>query len=508
MSAYDANSGSGIGEQARRIALFCVPTLVFLLITAYWRHKGNDHPTGDETFYLFVTESIIDDVDVDVKNNLRKFGFLSADVHESQCIAGPHGWFSVHNLGLSALLAVPWAVRGVWGARLMMALCCGLAAPVIYRGIHRTWQCPQSSFMFSMALALGMPLLHACNQIYPDLPAGILLLFAAERALAAEPAARTVHWRDLLFPAALVLLPWLHIKYIAPAFIVLAWSLDATRDRRVLAHAAALAVSLVVLAYYNAYAFGQVTGPYSDDGLLLCRNSLIVFLGLHFYQGQGMFLQQPLWLLGLIGLAPMWRSARRSCLWWLLLYASTVVPNSLHPNWYGGYSYLGRFGVTGALLWTIPLAYGARMIFANGKTAPALVAVLSLALQIGLANHWLRADSLEFGCAWPESIRDCHSAYPSFLKPYLPYWLPDANAWRYTANYAALILAGGLLACGKFWQRRCICEPRRVLSTFQVRPASKKTRWLGQSISDASAPESPGRRPASAATVSSFSEVE
>jgi hypothetical protein len=117
-----------------------------------------------------------------------------------------------------------------------------------------------------------------------------------------------------------------------------------------------------------------------------------------------------------------------------------------------------------------------------------------------LANHWLRADSLEFGCAWPESIGDCHSVYPSSLKPYLPYWLPDGNVWQYTANYAALILAGGLLAAGYLCARCSVAEPRR--------PASKKTRWLGQSVSDAPVRELRGHRQASAATVSSFSEIE
>ena len=429
-------------------ALLLVPAVVYLLITACWRHRNADPLTGDETFYLFVSESLVDDFDVNVKNNLQKFGFRSAHLQESQSLEGPHGWFSVHNLGLSALVAVPWAVRGAWGARLAMALCCGLAAPVLYRAINRVWNCPRNSFLFATALALGLPFVQSCNQIYPDLLAGILLLFTAEQALAAQPTVSPIRWPDLLLPAALAFLPWLHIKYVAPALIVLTWHADTTRGRRCLTLATAVVASLVLLAWYNAYAFGKMTGPYTDDGLLLERNSLIVLLGLHFDQAQGMFLQQPLWLLGVVGLGPMWRCCRRACLWWMLLYAATIVPNAMHPNWYGGYSYLGRFGATGVLLWVIPLACGARQLFADGKWAPAALALMSLALQAWLANHWLRADRLQFGCLFPEDVFTCHSIYPNALKSYLPYWLPDGAVWRYPANFAALTIAGGALIFG------------------------------------------------------------
>ncbi|HWB14338.1 MAG TPA: hypothetical protein VG826_34250 [Pirellulales bacterium] len=109
---------------------------------------------------------------------------------------------------------------------------------------------------------------------------------------------------------------------------------------------AALAASLALLGWYNHYAFGKATGPYGNDGLEVQVNNLVVFFGLHFDQSQGIFLQQPLWLLGLIGLGPMWCASRRRFLWWILMYAATIVPNTLHPNWYGGYSFVGRFGST------------------------------------------------------------------------------------------------------------------------------------------------------------------
>jgi hypothetical protein len=286
-------------------AVLCLPALVYLMVAVGLHLRGADQPTGDEGNYLLSAESMIDDGDVDLKNNLLKLRFHWANVGESHCIFGPHGWFSIHNLGVPALIAIPWALVGLWGARLTMALICGLVAPLLYRTMNRIWPCPRSALFISTALALAMPLLHGCNQIYPDLPAAIFVLFAAQRSLAARTEATASYCDDVLLPTALPFLPWLHVKYAALALLLFAWYADATRRPRLLASGAALAGSLGMLAFYYWYAFGKLMGPYDEGALMVHPSSFIVFMGLHFDQAQGMFLQQPLWLLGLFGLAPM-----------------------------------------------------------------------------------------------------------------------------------------------------------------------------------------------------------
>ena len=58
----------------------------------------------------------------------------------------------------------------------------------------------------------------------------------------------------------------------------------------------------------------------------------MVYAGLHLDQAQGLFLQQPLYLLGVLGLAALWREDRRVLLWLVLLYHSILLPNATHPN--------------------------------------------------------------------------------------------------------------------------------------------------------------------------------
>jgi hypothetical protein len=441
-----------------RRAWLCIPAIAYALVALLW--YGNDvaYPTGDEAYYLITAESMAGDLDLDVSNNLQHYGLSAPGWRESHCIERPHGWFSIHSPGLSALLALPWALGGLLGARLAMAAICGLAAPLLCRVIERIWMSPPNSTSISIALALGMPFLAASNQIYPDLLAGLTLLFAADCAISSDRATRILDCRKVMLASSLAFLPWLHIKYTAAAMVALAWRVDSARRLRVMP-AVGLAASLALLGWYNYYAFGKPTGPYGNDGLDLQLNNLVVFLGLHFDQSQGMFLQQPLLLLGLVGLGPMWRASRRTAFWWLLTYAALIVPNALHPVWYGGYSFVGRFGSPNVLLWAIPIAYGARAVFRDGSYLPRVFAALSLVFQAVLADSWLWVHENRFNHsiwerAHPECVWAYNSIYPALMKTYLPYWQPFTAFWRYPANISALILAGGALAAGWLWQAR------------------------------------------------------
>lgn len=440
----------------RPYLLLFLPTLVYAAATVFAHYRGDDPPTGDEPMYLLAAESLVDDFDPDLKNNLQKLGSQAVRNYESLRVVRPHGWFSVHSLGLPALISLPWALCGALGARLAIALCCGLTAPLLYQVISEVWPNRHGALLLALAFALGMPLAHAASQIYPDLPAGILLLFLVGRVLTAKIEAATIGWRDLPASAALAFLPWLHIKYAAPALVVFGWQALAGGWKRSSLNAVALGASLALLGWYNWYAFGKPSGPYEGSTALVAGlNGFIVFMGLHFDQAQGMFLQQPLWLLGLVGLAPMWRSSPRTCVCWLLLYLASIVPNALHPNWYGGGSFIGRFGATAVLLWSVPLAHAARSLAEIDRRAPAVLAILSLTLQLALTGNWLTAGqgllnqdrSVEL---WRPCVWAYHGFYPYALRDYLPYWQPATDFWRYPANLSAVVAAGGLLAGGLF----------------------------------------------------------
>src|SRR5262249_35411095 len=115
--------------------------------------------------------------------------------------------------------------------------------------------------------------------------------------------------------------------------------------------------------------------------------------GLHFDEAQGLFFQQPLFVVGLLGLGPLFRRDWRLGVLLAAVYASIVVPNAMHINWYGGASFVGRFVWPAALLWVFPLAYAVDASLLRQRTWLAIFA-LAIAWQLVLATQWLPRNRL------------------------------------------------------------------------------------------------------------------
>lgn len=156
----------------------------------------------------------------------------------------------------------------------------------------------------------------------------------------------TVHERraaglEALLAATVVFLPWLQIKFAATC-VVLVLSITAkiyfqSRDlKRIIRILIIAGASCLALAAYNYYAFGKISGPYQSDALEVSKTSLMVLLGLHFDQNQGFILQNPASLIGILAIGWMYKLNRTFSLVWALVFLSLIVPNALHPNWYGG----------------------------------------------------------------------------------------------------------------------------------------------------------------------------
>jgi len=143
----------------------------------------------------------------------------------------------------------------------------------------------------------------------------------------------------------------------------------------------------------------------------------MIFTGLHIDRVQGLFFQCPLLLIGLIGIVVFVNEARLFAIMVILLYLSIVVPNSTHINWYGGYSFAGRFMWSVVLLWCFPFAYTMKYLLHRGKRTWILAAFfIALSIQAIFASVVLTYP----GCLYntPLSIGDewlRRSPYVTFL---------------------------------------------------------------------------------------------
>ena len=263
-------------------------------------------------------------------------------------VSGAHGPVFAQGLGIPALLApfmaigsVTLAMLGYFGLIAWGVVCLHQRASRL-GGLGRGGRAV-------FALSLAAPALWLTStQVYPDLIAGLILasvfvelaLIEVERGLGRVGTAIIV--------VGLVVVPWLHIKNLAPLAVAMASLVIIGRRSRV-ASGRLVAMSTVVLAsvgglfFYNWFYFGRIGGlPLS--GLSLAPETAWRSLALLMDRHQGLVVQVPTVLLGLVGLAIAGSRSWRSAVATTLGAATVLVINASYAAApFGGSVFAGRF---------------------------------------------------------------------------------------------------------------------------------------------------------------------
>ncbi len=444
---------------------------IFILLVAYyiltfgvfgrWQSQNWYPVFGDEPHYLIMTSGIVHDHTFELTRpyeaefdhpeiapySLAPPGSVPSSAN-AQILVGPHGRFSIHNIGLPILMVPGFWIGGDTGAKVSLILLSGVIVIVVaWTALGRINSRPRA-LLTAAAICFALPFVTAASQVYPDIPAGIISLVVLA-ACAARNKRRHLA-TDVGLALLLAIQPWLQVKYALPAVIgaaALGYTLWRTGQvRRLYLFLGILGISYLLLAGFNDYAYGHILGPYtSSDSLKPGTTAVMVFFGLHVDRLQGIFLQQPLLA---VGAFEMVRSAARRQRWALLataLYLSFVVPNAMHPNWYGGGSFAGRFVWSGAVILTYPTVIGMAKLW---KLAPRWAAVLvtgSILLQIWFLTQYVGSRFDFYNQASSEWLRD----YPSLYGPvarFLPALYSRAWAFRYGPNLTAMLLLVVLVA--------------------------------------------------------------
>ncbi|MFB6356704.1 MAG: hypothetical protein ABEJ65_09345, partial [bacterium] len=306
------------------------------------------------------------------------------------------------------------------------------------------------ALLLSLTISLGMPFLTAANQIFPDLVSGILVFIIIERVLNAIRSPATPGYTEMIaYGFLLALLPWLHLKQVAVMIVLgvgVFYFLNSEVSRYKLCIPLIISgISLIGVALWNQYAFGTPLGPHHTEALSNTpRRILQLFFGLHLDQAQGMFLQQPLFLLGLLGLPFMYQRHPRFSLFLVAVYGSLILPNTMHPNFYGGRSFHGRFAWSSVLLWNLPLAFSFKYVIRRFRWIISFISA-GVLYQIYLSRNWivdrrlLMVDSLFYENG------------PGLL---LPDFHPTTHSLYHLPNYVALFIVFGIFAWGVWLYKR------------------------------------------------------
>jgi hypothetical protein len=252
-------------------------------------------------------------------------------------------------------------------------------------------------------LFAGPALWLAATQVFPDLLSGVFLAIGLIELGIIEKRRRFRTESILIVAIVAAFIPWLQIKNIAPAVVLtLVFSLTMIRFGRAsyssrVAYGGLMIIGLswLILRWYNLFYFGHLLG-FPERPNRFGKQGLEYTLGLLLDRHQGLFVQVPFAIVGLIGLWTAKRKYPGAVGATVVALGAVLVLNGTYTiNPYGGGSLAGRF------MWTL---------------LPALLAWVAVALrgwQDSARRLW--APALIVGLAW------AYQAWPIFSNEHVYY---------------------------------------------------------------------------------------
>ncbi|MCM2315223.1 MAG: hypothetical protein NDJ92_08735 [Thermoanaerobaculia bacterium] len=371
---------------------------------------------GDEPFYLLVTESIVRDGDVDLRNqftSLERSATRRTDlVPQFGDPVGPAGEkYSRHEPLLSFLLVPGYLAGGLHGAVATIALFAALAVASMLLLLEEEGVSRRTILVVFPLLAFGPPLLAYATRIWPEAPAALLFSEALRAARQGRRSRAGI---------AIVLLALLKLRFaIVSVALVVGWMLLYRESRKkALVVFALLAIpAAAVLALYPQILALRMFDP---EDVFTARNYLQGTAGMLVDGQAGLLFQAPLWLLGLVA-ALRWRDLGASAKLGLIAAAPYLLLLFPRSEWHGGWSPPLRYVVVFLPLFALLAAHAIERITSRGAVIVAAI------WSAGLTIHGLAFPTGLFQIATGESVwgrwissasgADASRLVPSTIRP-------------------------------------------------------------------------------------------
>ncbi len=335
---------------------------VAIFVAAAWRlSPGPLYPGGDEPHYLVVTQSLLTDHDLAIANNHARGDYLAyyqAPLKPDYRATGRNGViYSIHPVGISALIAPAFALWGYRGASLFLALLAAAAVTLTWRVVERETASASAATVAWLAVATSAPFLLHSFAIYPECAAALAVMIAIGRQV------RGVSRTDALVRGvALAALPWLGTKYApmsAVSIALLLWRLP-SRDRVAVAAPYVASLALWFGFFWWLYGTPSPSAPYGSSHQMSLATLAAGLPGLFLDQEYGAVATAPALGLAIVGLWRLWRrdaDGRWMAMTTAAALGALAVTTGSFALWWGGSAPPGRELVAALPLVAVPLGW-------------------------------------------------------------------------------------------------------------------------------------------------------
>ncbi len=295
--------------------------LIVLWFFSYIRFYADNGFYGDQVHFLIMTQSIIEDDDLDVKNQYLNGSYWDFYIDPTYKPIDPHlpkykfdenspAWYPLHNPALSMYLVPAFWVMGAKGALYAMIALDLLVLVLLYFWILQISN-SKTGAILGVAVMMSAPFfLSQIGYIFTDLP--ILALMLGSLLVFFKPGKKW--WDYLLLSTLLGVGVWLHVKMILPmgtmGVLMLFEILNAKNDNNRAINLGAMILPAMVLVGLFEWKLNQwygvwlPTSSFAGDQMLKVNpaNSLSAYL---FDRNQGLLTINPGFWLVFLGL-PAW----------------------------------------------------------------------------------------------------------------------------------------------------------------------------------------------------------
>jgi hypothetical protein len=218
--------------------------------------------TGDEPFYLITTQSLIEDGNLDLRDQFATHSYRSFFDHpdglwQQSMPRGDSQVLSPHNPGLSVLVIPGFVIAGLRGVQVQLLLIAALTFALTYVLVRRLSGEPLLAWLVTLTAGLcATPFIYA-SEVYPEVPAALLLASSLLLLTRRRPAVAEA----MIIAASMVAMLWLGVKYAPLAALVGGYALLRLDGGGRLALLGIAAPSAVIYVWFNLATFEGLT-PY------------------------------------------------------------------------------------------------------------------------------------------------------------------------------------------------------------------------------------------------------